>query len=92
LAHSHSPESELINLDRRGWRKLAADKDARGVQSFQSLGEDVRADPGKVCTKITEPLGTQHQLAHHQQRPALAHEIERMSGSARVLVAAAGCY
>ena len=75
-------------------RRLAAESVvllfAGRLQPLKTLGEDVRADAGQTRAQVAEPLGSQQEFAHHEQRPALAHEIERVRGRARVLVAAAG--
>jgi hypothetical protein len=46
--------------------------------------------PGEVGAQIAEPFRTEHQLAHDEQRPALADEIEGMRRAASILVASAG--
>ena len=60
------------------------------LQPLEPLCQDIRADAGKVGTEIAEPLGTQHQFPHHQQRPALPDQVERMSRPAGIFVATAG--
>jgi hypothetical protein len=56
----------------------------------QTLGEHVRADARQAGTQISEPLRAEQQLAHDQQRPALADEVEGVGRAAPVFVAASG--
>jgi hypothetical protein len=45
--------------------------------------------PGRSARRSLKRFGPEQQFAHHQQRPALAHEVEGMGGAAGILVAAA---
>jgi hypothetical protein len=84
-----TPGGELIDLHGGRRRQLAAHDDAGRLQPFQPLGQHIGADPRQVGAKVAEALGAEEQLAHHQQRPPFADEIERMRRPARIFIAAA---
>ena len=56
------------------------------LQLAQALGEHVGADLRQPGAQVGEALGAEQQLAHDQQRPALADEVERARDAAAVSV------
>jgi len=66
---------------------LAADQDPGRLQPFEPLGQRIGADSGQIGADVTKPFWTEHKLAHHQQGPALPDQVERVGGSAGVVIA-----
>jgi hypothetical protein len=60
--------------------------DAGGLEVTQAGGEDVRPDSGQVPCEVGVALRACHQLAHDEQRPPLADQIERVGDRAVVVV------
>ena len=57
-------------------------------QPFQTLGEDVRADARQRSADLAEAARSEHELAHHEERPAFTDELESVGGAACVVVPA----
>ena len=76
-------------MGRSGRRQAAALDQPRLLEPFEPLGQRVGADSGQVDANVAEPFWTEHKLAHDEQGPALADQVERMGGSAGVVVTAA---
>jgi len=87
-----APVGQLVHpgAGRRG--KPAPAHDRHSLELRQPLRENIRADAGQALPQVGEALGAEHQLAHDQQRPALADEVEGMSRRASVVVAAFACF
>ena len=84
---SSAPRSVSSYTRRRGRRvERALAHQARGLQLPQALGEHVGADLREPGAQVGEALGPEQQLAHDQQRPALAHEVERPRHAAAISV------
>ncbi|MNN79305.1 hypothetical protein D3C81_1959350 [compost metagenome] len=83
-----APVGQLIDLDRGGRRKLAALDDAGGLQPLQSLSQDVGRQAAQVLSQVAETPWPHHEFSYHQQRPALADQVEPMRGAAGVVIAA----
>ncbi|ETX30121.1 glutathione S-transferase [Roseivivax isoporae LMG 25204] len=49
---------------------------AARLENAEPLGQQLRADPGQARADFGEAARPEHQLAHDQQRPALAHDLE----------------
>ena len=80
------PVGRFIDLDvGRRRQALAPDQPAR-LELAQPLGQHVGADPGQVGAKLGETARPEHQFAQHQQRPALADQLEPMGGSAGIVI------
>ena len=47
---------------------------------LEPAGEDVGGHPRQPCTKRAEAFRPQHQFTQHQQRPAVADQVERVGG------------
>ena len=60
-----------------------------GLETLEPLGQHVGADSGQAAANVVKSFRAEHKLADDEQGPALADQIERMGGSAGVLVAAA---
>ena len=58
----------------------------RLLESSQSLGEPVAPDSREDREEVLEPLGTEQQLADHEDRPALAEDVERAGERAHLPV------
>jgi len=62
-----------------GWsaaKELAAPHDSGSLKPAQALGKDVGDHARQARLKVGEALGTELQLAHDQQRPALTDQVE----------------
>ena len=79
---------ELVDPRSRGRGERAATHDARLLEVAQALGEDVGAHVGEPGAQVGEALGAQQQLAHHEQGPALADDVEGARDPAAVAVCA----
>ena len=72
---------------RDGGRGLLALDDSRLLELTQSIGEQVRRDPRQAAAQIGVAAGVaQQQLAHDQQRPAVADDVERLGETAELPV------
>ena len=63
-----------------------AQDDAGLLQAHQALRQHVGADAGEVCPDLAEAAGAEDQLAHDEQRPTLADELQGERGTASVVV------
>src|SRR5690349_4884618 len=79
-----APGREFIDLHRCRRRQLAPREHARGLEPLEPLREDVRADSWQAALEFAEAPPAEHQLANDQQRPALAHQLERKRGAASI--------
>ena len=78
----HRPElparrCQLVDGRRGRRRQLPLLDEAGRLELLEPRGQDVRADPGQLVDEVGVPLRPVHQLAHDEQRPALADEAER---------------
>jgi hypothetical protein len=64
--------------------------DAVVLQRPQTRGEDVRADAAEAVEQFGVRARTEEQVAHDQQRPALADDVERRADGTEGLVADRG--
>ena len=78
---------ELVDVRRRGGWQLAARDDPVALELTQPLAEDVRRDTRQAVTQIGESPRTEDELSQHEQRPALADEVEGAGDAALLLVA-----
>ena len=78
---------ELVHGRPRRWRQHAPLHDPALLELAQPGREDVRADAGQAGGQVGEPFRAEHELAHDEQRPALADEVERVRDSAELAVA-----
>ncbi len=99
--HAEAPEREQHRLElapvlaelvdvgggRRG--EPAARDEAGGLQVAQPRGQQVRGEPGQPGLQVGVALRAGDQLAHDQQRPALADQVERAGERADLVVGAA---
>src|SRR5206468_4094496 len=67
-------------------RELAAAEQIRLLELAQALGEDIGAHVRQAGPEVAETLGAEQELAHHEQRPALADEVESPGYAAGVAV------
>jgi hypothetical protein len=58
------------------------------LELAQPLGEHVGAELLQPGAEVGEALRPEHELADDEQRPALAHYIERAGDAARVAIGA----
>jgi len=63
-----------------------APDDAAAVEVAQPLSEHVGADVRQPGPQVGEPLRAEQELAHHEQRPALADDVERPRDPAAIPV------
>ncbi|GEO15499.1 hypothetical protein MAE02_31950 [Microvirga aerophila] len=63
-----------------------AHEHASGLQSLETLRQDIRADARETAAQITEAPGPQHEFPHHGKSPAFTDEVEGMSRRAGVLI------
>ncbi len=66
--------------------ELAALHDARLLELAEALGQDVGTGAGQTRSQVGEALRAEQQLADHQERPPLAHQVEGTRDPARVAV------
>ena len=78
---------QLVDLRRRGWWKGSSGHYAVGLEVAEARGEDVGPDALQALAEVRVALGPVHQLADHQQRPAVSDEIKCMSHRTVLLVA-----
>ena len=64
----------------------ASSYDAGSVELVEPLGEDVLAHLAKPASEVGEALRPEQQLAHDEQRPALADDVERARDPAGITV------
>jgi len=83
-----APGRRFIDLHRRRRRQAQLARQAPRLKLIEPLREHIGADAGKVALELRETARAEHQLAQHQQRPAFADQIERVGGSASVVIAA----
>lgn len=79
-----APPGQLVHLGAGGRRQPAAAEDLGLLELAQALGEDVRAHVWQAGPQIGEALRAEQQLAHDEQRPALADDVERARHPAAV--------
>src|SRR5205085_1065202 len=84
------PGRQLVDLHGGGGRQLAAVQRADRLEGLEALRQHVGADAGKARAQIAEALRAEHELAHDEEGPTLADEVERMGRPAGVVVAAPG--
>jgi len=81
---------QLVNLRRGRGREDAARHDAGRLEFLQAGGQDVRADARQALEQVGEAARPEQQLADHEQRPALADEVERPREAAELGVTPSG--
>ena len=81
-----APVGQLVHLRGGRGRELVAPDDAALLKLAQALREHVGADVRQAGAQVGEALRAEQQLAHDEQRPALADEVERAGDSAAVAV------
>jgi hypothetical protein len=67
---------QLVDPRAGGGRELAAPHDARLFELPESVRDDARLGVGESCAQVGEALRPEQQLADHQERPALADDVE----------------
>ena len=77
---------QLVDARARGRRELAPAHEPGLLELAQALGEHVGAEAGQARPQVGEALRAEQQLAHHQQRPALADDVEGARDAAAVAV------
>ena len=85
-----APVGERVDVRRRRRRELVALDDARALEFAQAIGDDVGARVREASLEIGETLRPEQQLADHEQRPALADEIESVGDRAAIAVCTLG--
>jgi hypothetical protein len=74
IRSAHRPGTEAGGGSRRRTSTPAASSpSSRWVSTLALI-------PGQIGANVAEPLRPEHQLAHHQQSPALADQVERVGG------------
>jgi len=68
---------------------MQAAHDAIGFEASQPLGQQIAGDAWQSVAQFMEPRRTAEQLAEDEDRPAVAHEVERCRHRAHLLVALA---
>src|SRR5207237_10848799 len=77
---------ELVG-DAGGWSGQEAAPDDAGVLQLPEPGrQDVGWDPGEAAPEVGEALGTEEEVADHEQRPALAHQFQRVGQAAELAI------
>ena len=59
---------------------------AKIYEAFETLGQDFRADPVERLLQLREAPRPEHELAHDEQRPALADQLHGERGATGVFV------
>ena len=77
---------ELVDARARRRRELATAEEPGLLELAQALGEHVGAQVRQARAQVGEALRAEQQLAHDQQRPALADDIEGARDAAAVAV------
>ena len=85
--HLQAPVGRLVDLHRRGRRKLRPAHEAARFEFGQALRQHVRADSGEVALQIGKAARAVSQLAKNQHGPTLAEQFQRMREAAGVVVA-----
>jgi hypothetical protein len=83
-----APLGQVVDLDAGGRRQPVAQDDAGLLEALQALGQHVGAEAREVRPDLAEAARAEHELAHDQQRPALADEFEGQGGAAGIVIAA----
>src|SRR5215203_3478322 len=87
-----APIGQLVDLRRRRRREPPPTHDTSLLQPAQTLGQNVGTGLRQASPQVREPLRPQQQLAYYQERPALAHKVERMRRGTPVIVCASCHY
>ena len=82
------PRGELVDLRLARRRQHPADDHARGLERGQPLGQHLGRNAGEAGAQVGKPPRPQHQLAHHQQGPALPDHFEPEGRAAGVVIPA----
>ena len=77
---------ELVDLRGGRRREGTPGHDPGGLEVAQARGEDVRPDAGQAVDQVGVALGPVHQLADHEQRPAIPDQVERVGHRAVLVV------
>lgn len=86
LLETVSEVGQLVDdARRRGWQLLRADDPVR-LQSPEPVGEQVGGYPGQVVPQVGEPLRSEEELPHDEERPASSHVIECPGKGAVLLI------
>jgi hypothetical protein len=81
---------ERVDLGARGGRELVVLEDPGRLEVAQALREDVGAEVGQAGAQVGEALGAEQQLAHDEERPALADDVEGAGDATAIPVRALG--
>ena len=79
---------ELVDRHVRRRRQLSPPHHAEAFEVTEPLGQQARADAGQAGLDVGEALGPEREVAHEQQRPPLAHQVEGLGQPAELLVGA----
>ena len=68
-------------------RKFLSGDEAVALKGAEPFGEQVATYAGETLDQIGEPAGPRHELAHDQQGPPIASNVEGACQTAELLVA-----
>ena len=83
-----TPLRQLVDGRVGRWSELAPLNRAAVLELVQALREHVGARARQPRPQVGEALGAEDELAHHQERPALAHAVQSPGDAAGIVVAA----
>jgi hypothetical protein len=81
-----SPPGQFVRPRARGRLERAAPEHARLLELAEALREHALAGPRQSPPQVGEALRAEQQLAHDEQRPPLADQIERTGETAGIVV------
>ena len=81
-----TPRRQLIDLDRRRRRQLAANQYPGLLQPLEPLGQHVGTDSVEARLKVAETAGPEQQFADQRHRPALADQVHAVRGGTGIVV------
>jgi hypothetical protein len=87
--HETKPTPAVGERVRSAWRALRVERACQQSLTLhppQAVGKELRRDPGQLGTEILESRGAPQQVAHDEERPALANHIERFRNGAMLPV------
>src|SRR5439155_14151982 len=81
---------ELVDGGGGRGRQAPAPDEPRALHRLQPRREEVCRDPRETVEQVGIALGPDEELAHDEQRPALADDVEGAGDHAVLVIAAAG--